>query len=57
LGEAPLGDAIKSRSYGNPDKTYYFNGKAIENLDDYVEEEFEANQFHGQVSDTSLMNQ
>lgn len=45
LGEMPLSLA---RNYNGDEKKVYYNGKVIDNTDDYVEETYEANQFHGQ---------
>uniref|UniRef100_A0A182MF24 Cuticle protein 6 n=1 Tax=Anopheles culicifacies TaxID=139723 RepID=A0A182MF24_9DIPT len=46
LGEHPLG---YTRNVQDPAlATFYYNGRAIDNPEDYVEEEYEAKQFHGQ---------
>uniref|UniRef100_A0A182K974 Cuticle protein 6 n=1 Tax=Anopheles christyi TaxID=43041 RepID=A0A182K974_9DIPT len=45
LGEHPLGYA---RNVQDP-ATFYYNGRLIDNPEDYVEEEYEARQFHGQA--------
>uniref|UniRef100_A0A182NIZ8 Cuticle protein 6 n=1 Tax=Anopheles dirus TaxID=7168 RepID=A0A182NIZ8_9DIPT len=46
LGEHPLGYA---RNVQDPTlATFYYNGRRIEHPEDYVEEEYEAKQFHGQ---------
>ncbi|XP_035910581.1 uncharacterized protein LOC118511512 [Anopheles stephensi] len=44
LGEHPLG---YTRNVQDP-ATFYYNGRLIDNPEDYVEEEYEAKQFHGQ---------
>uniref|UniRef100_A0A182WBZ6 Cuticle protein 6 n=1 Tax=Anopheles minimus TaxID=112268 RepID=A0A182WBZ6_9DIPT len=46
LGEHPLG---YTRNVQDPAlATFYYNGRLIDNPEDYVEEEYEAKQFHGQ---------
>ncbi|XP_055607828.1 uncharacterized protein LOC129755399 [Uranotaenia lowii] len=46
LGEYPLGHF---RSIGNPvEAKFYHNGRLIDSPEDYVEEAYEASQFHGQ---------
>ena len=45
LGEMPLAAA---RNYNGEERPVYYNGRVIDNLDDYAEETYEANQFHGQ---------
>uniref|UniRef100_A0A182Q8I9 Cuticle protein 6 n=1 Tax=Anopheles farauti TaxID=69004 RepID=A0A182Q8I9_9DIPT len=46
LGEHPLG---YTRNVQDPAlATFYYNGRLIEHPEDYVEEEYEAKQFHGQ---------
>uniref|UniRef100_A0A182RR53 Cuticle protein 6 n=1 Tax=Anopheles funestus TaxID=62324 RepID=A0A182RR53_ANOFN len=46
LGEHPLG---YTRNVQDPAlATFYYNGRRIDNPEDYVEEEYEAKQFHGQ---------
>lgn len=44
LGEVPL--AVLRSEAAN--REFYFNGRKIENPEDYVEETYEAEQFHGQ---------
>uniref|UniRef100_A0A182NZU3 Cuticle protein 6 n=1 Tax=Anopheles epiroticus TaxID=199890 RepID=A0A182NZU3_9DIPT len=44
LGEHPLG---YTRNVQDP-AIFYYNGRLIDNPEDYVEEEYEAKQFHGQ---------
>ncbi|XP_052859638.1 uncharacterized protein LOC128266889 [Anopheles cruzii] len=46
LGEHPLGYARKLQDPSAA--TFYHNGRIIEHPEDYVEEEYEAKQFHGQ---------
>lgn len=45
IGKARL---VQLRSLYGDDKKFYVNGRAIENPEDYVQEEYLANQFHGQ---------
>lgn len=45
LGETPL---VQLRSLYGDDKKFYVNGRAIENPEDYIQEDYQANQFHGQ---------
>ncbi|XP_041771488.1 uncharacterized protein LOC121593308 [Anopheles merus] len=45
LGEHPLG---YTRNVPADPATFYYNGRLIDNPEDYVEEEYEAKQFHGQ---------
>ncbi|XP_062553427.1 uncharacterized protein LOC134218445 [Armigeres subalbatus] len=45
LGEHPLG---YFRNIQDPEAKFYHNGRLIDNPEDYVEEAFEASQFHGQ---------
>ncbi|XP_059613477.1 uncharacterized protein LOC132259743 [Phlebotomus argentipes] len=45
LGEERLSTL---RSLDGEKRDFYYNGRIIENPEDYVQEEFEANQFHGQ---------
>nr|XP_019527246.2 uncharacterized protein LOC109399262 [Aedes albopictus] len=45
LGEHPLG---YFRNIQDPEAKFYHNGRLIDNPEDYVEEAYEASQFHGQ---------
>lgn len=45
LGETPL---VQLRSLYGDDKKFYLNGRVLENPEDYVQEDYLANQFHGQ---------
>jgi len=45
LGEQPL---VQLRSLYGDDKKFYVNGRAIDNPEDYIQEDYLASQFHGQ---------
>lgn len=45
LGETPL---VQLRSLNGENKQFYANGRLIDNPEDYVQEDYLANQFHGQ---------
>lgn len=45
LGETPL---VQLRSLYGDEKQFYVNGRAIENPEDYIQEDYQASQFHGQ---------
>lgn len=49
LGDFPI-VLGRSDAGGESERKYYYNGKLIENPEDFKEEIYEASQFHGQVS-------
>lgn len=47
---------VQGRDIDGTARTFYWNGKVIDNPEDYIEETYEAKQFHGQVIHFAIQN-